>query len=655
VSKVDINETWAVRYSVTSTRLGLQDVALHPESRVAYLRWDGSTVYQTIPQGTLEVLAPPLPPYITATVPFSGQTDVALNQPIQVVFDEDMDGPTVAGTVSPPLGTIASWTDARTLLLNHGGLSECAQYTVHITSGQDLDGDPLVSGPVPNPWSFSTVCPPFIRYTITRLPEVGDVYVDGVLYAAPATFYWREDEVHRIVAVDLDPFGASRLAFLSWDDGGGIDHPFTVGSVDRTITALYGLQHPVTLTLVGLSGAWPATIESTLFGTTSWEPQPASFSSWVDDGSSVDVEDVIPGIVGERFITRDPVAWVVTAPLAAEVRYLHQFTASVRVEGLDGVAVDLDFTSFERAERATVSDSAAWGAWVDAASAVIVPELLAVGPRERFQSRDVTEWRVDAPLDATVAYLHQFQPRVILNGTDAQHTVAATWQLDRAPGGKDGLSAEWFAWADAGTTLAFDEITTGKPPRATIDPTTFGVDSAFDAVINYIAPAPPAPPLPDPNWKPLLAFVYAVLLLLAGVIAGSRALDRHVPEPLDGSLEKRKAEFENLSLPEKLDRLSIAEIEEKVTYDRRYTRVVLAVPFALAEIGIGLLSLSTGIFRIPEQGSWLPLGFWANTAVLSVGIVVDLVVRRRGYRMSEDELLAIAEARGRESGTAKEP
>jgi hypothetical protein len=209
------------------------------------------------------------------------------------------------------------------------------------------------------------------------------------------------------------------------------------------------------------------------------------------------------------------------------------------------------------------------------------------------------------------------------------------------------VASEWFAWTDAGTTLAFDAQTTGTPPRTAQDPTTFSVGSAFDATIRYEAPAPPAP---ESNWKPLLAFVYAIVLLVAGFAAGSRALDRYVPVPDGGDPDARRKLFANLTLPQKLELLTIAEIGEKAERDRRFTRSVLAVPFAVLEAGIGALSLMTGIFRIPEDGNWLPVGFFVNTAILVAGLVADLAVRRKGYRMSEDDLLRLAEARERRQG-----
>jgi hypothetical protein len=645
VSSVEINETWAVTYSVRSTRIGVQDVALHPDARVAYLRWDNSVVYQPIPQAILEVLGPPTPPSITATSPAHGEIDVALDEPIQVVFSEDMNAPTVTWALAPVVATTPVWADARTLRLTHNDFAECTQQTVHVTSGEDLQSEFLVAGPVPNPWSFTTVCPPYVLYSITRYPELGNVTVDGANYTVPATFRWLVGDMHRIATIDLDPVGGSRFAYLGWDDGGAIDHTLTVGTVDTTIVADYALQHPATLTLVGLRPAWPASVGFTLFSTAAQATRHDTFTSWVDDASTLEVNPLVTGIEGERFITGDTTTWVVLAPLAATIRYEHQFTATVRVEGLDGLSVSLDFSAFAAAILANVSD--AWTAWVDAGSIVRVDDVIFSGARERYRTLNARQWQVDAPLDVTVPYLHQFRPRVFLSGTDADHTVGASWRVDRQAGGTNGLAHGMFEWADAGTTLSFDNETTGFPRRQAHDPTTFVVSGPFDATIRYWATTPPRPE-PEANWKPILALVYAIGLVAAGVAAGSRALDRYVPEPRNGDREKRRAQFAGLTLDQKLDLLTLAEIEEKVTHDRRFTRILMGVPFAVGEAAIGVVSLATGVFRIPDQGTWLPLGFWANTAVLAVGLVVDLAIRRKGYRLSEADLLALAEARERE-------
>ena len=699
VARITLGTTWSVWYQVTSSRTGLVDVTLYPDARLAYARWDGAPVVQPIPGATITVLPTPTPPFVTETVPRSGETNVPLSTAFGARFSQAMDAPTVRWTVSPPVAVSPWWPQPDLLVLNHTGLRECTTYTVEITDGADVDGEGLVPGAIPNPWSFSTICVkpyvvvtspaegdadvplgapivvtfseamdaatsvatdpptalvpmwdgtrtvltldhaapflkcttytvtatgkdldwndlvagpvpnpwrfatacPLVSYTITRAPELGEVQVDGTWYPAPVTFAWRPGDVHRIAAPALDPQGASRLAFLGWDDGGALDHPVTAGDADATITATYGLQHPASLTLVGLDSGWPASIASRLFGIQGTVPAHAAWSSWVDDGSTVTVTAPVTGAPGERWATTDATGWTVAAPLDETVRFVHQFSATVRVAGLDGRAAAVDFTSWGTADRGDAQPS--WSAWVDAGTRVTVEGTVAVGARERYRATWATAWTVDAPLDASVSYRHQFSPRVRLEGTNATHTVGATWTLDGAARRSEGLSGEWSGWADAGTPLAFDANTTGSPPRRAADPTEFVVDAAFDRVIRYVAMPPDGPgePPPDgpgetiptpPNWKPALATLY-VLILVAAAVA---------------TLRRRRQSSAKRRL--------------------RIATLALAVPIAVEGI-VGATSLATGFLRVPEGGSWLPAGVWVNTAILAAGLAATVLVRRR--------------------------
>src|SRR2546428_1866144 len=75
----------------------------------------------------------------------------------------------------------------------------------------------------------------------------------------------------------------------------------------------------------------------------------------------------------------------------------------------------------------------------------------------------------------------------------------------------------------------------------------------------------------------------------------------------------------------RLTAFSMPEVEETCPGKRRSSRLVLILPFAGAEGAIGLISFVTGVFRIPEAGSWVPVGFWVNT-----GLVVAGNLPRRG-------------------------
>ena len=698
VPRINVGTTWSVVYQVTSSRTGLVDIALYPDARLAYARWDGAPVVQPIPGATITVLPMPDPPSVAETVPRNGDANVPLTGSIGARFTQAMDAPTVRWTVDPPVAASPWWAQPDLLILNHTGLRECTTYTAEVTDGFDVDGERLVPGAVPNPWSFSTICvkpfvvstgpaegaadvplgppivvtfsermdpattsvttvpaaaftamwdgtgrvltldhAPFLKcteyevtaagtdldgnglvpgpvpnpwrfatacppvtVTITRTPETGSVQVDGLWYPAPATFAWRPGDAHRIAAPAFEAQGASRLAFLAWDDGGAIDHWVTVGDGDATITAAYGLQHPASVVLVGLESAHPATVAYTLFGIQGGASAHDAWSSWVDDGTTVSVSAPVTGAPGERWATGDATAWTVTGPRNETVRFAHQFTANVGAVGLGGgLGAAVDFTSFGTAARGDAQPS--WSAWVDAGTQVTVEGTVAVGARERSRATWATAWTVDAPLDASVSYRHQFSPRVLLEGTNATHTVGATWTLDGAARRSEGLSGEWSGWTDAGTRLAFDGNTTGSPPLRAADPAEFVVDAAFDRVIRYVAPpdGPGEPPdgpggtLPTPpNWKPALAALF-VLILVAAAVATLRRRRQRSP--------RRRLRIDTLAL---------------------------AVPIAVEGI-VGLASLATGFLRVPEGGSWLPAGVWVNTAILAAGLAATALVRRR--------------------------
>ena len=74
-----------------------------------------------------------------------------------------------------------NWSANETVLfLNHSNpLSQCNWYIIWITYGEDKDGNPLVPGPVPNPWNFTTGAYPYVLWTN---PVDGSV---GILLDAP--------------------------------------------------------------------------------------------------------------------------------------------------------------------------------------------------------------------------------------------------------------------------------------------------------------------------------------------------------------------------------------------------------------------------------------------------------------------------------------
>src|SRR5881628_594174 len=107
---------------------------------------------------TTECLSP-VTPDLTDTNPADATVDVPIIAPLFVNFSRSMDTASVRADFSPVVTATYTWTNNNiSLRLNHETLfAECTGYTV-IVSGNDMNGDSLGPGRVPNPWSFSTVC-----------------------------------------------------------------------------------------------------------------------------------------------------------------------------------------------------------------------------------------------------------------------------------------------------------------------------------------------------------------------------------------------------------------------------------------------------------------------------------------------------------------
>lgn len=107
-------------------------------------------------------------PFIVSTYPSDMEQGVPTNTSIVITFSEAIDPATFLFTVAPTFGGwTADWTTPSEVYLNRSfDLPDCTSETVHITQATDLEGKHLVPGPVPNPWTFKTVCPnPQILFT----------------------------------------------------------------------------------------------------------------------------------------------------------------------------------------------------------------------------------------------------------------------------------------------------------------------------------------------------------------------------------------------------------------------------------------------------------------------------------------------------------
>lgn len=104
-------------------------------------------------------------PYIAATWPAAAAVDVSPEATVVVTFSRPMDPATFDVTAVPdPGGWEAAWSHYNMVLhLTHAAFAYSTTYTLEV-SALDTLGQAMAEGPVPNPWSFTT------------LPSTGEVY-----------------------------------------------------------------------------------------------------------------------------------------------------------------------------------------------------------------------------------------------------------------------------------------------------------------------------------------------------------------------------------------------------------------------------------------------------------------------------------------------
>ncbi|MBN1755332.1 hypothetical protein JW877_03865 [bacterium] len=110
---------------------------------------------------------------------------------------------------------------------------------------------------------------------------------------------------------------------------------------------------------------------------------------------------------------------------------------------------------------------------------------------ERWQvdPGDDTSWTINDATPRSAEYYHQYLPEVVLDGTDASHTVSTEAHAQfGAPHTESGLFDSWSEWTDRSSTITFTDSTTGVPIRFAMDTASFDVFDAFIDTIHYMSP-----------------------------------------------------------------------------------------------------------------------------------------------------------------------
>jgi methionine-rich copper-binding protein CopC len=178
------------------------------------------------------------PPEITVTNPINLATGVAISQDVVITFSEAIDTGTFAYTIVPdPGGWSWVWSVGDTIATgSHIDFAASTGYTFTVTAADDLAGNPLAAGAVPNPWSWTTgaggdVIPPEITVTTPANGALGVSLTQDVII----TFSEAIDTGTFSYMIIPDPGGWSWV----WSAG---DTVVTGSHADFAETTAYGLS-----------------------------------------------------------------------------------------------------------------------------------------------------------------------------------------------------------------------------------------------------------------------------------------------------------------------------------------------------------------------------------------------------------------------------
>ncbi len=598
VSALRVNQTWSVRFTIQSTRAGLVDAIATPASRAMYARWDGTTATLPFPRVPLLVLeqSAPTARYTITRSPVAGDVVVdGVPYPAPTVFEWYVGSRHNISVPSPdPAGT-----DARYLFQSWNDTGAQAHEVLVGTRNETITA------------FFLLQYLPSVRLVGTNpAHDVGVAFTgDGTLNSDRTYGTWTD-------WVDA----GSRIAFDALAAGSGPDErrvtledftllPWSAVTGPFTRSVLYYHQYMLRVIPTGLPAAWPAPLAATAFGRTVATAVSAEWDGWIDESTDAGIAPTVTVSAVERYRTPDPTVWRGDAPRTATVRYIHQWLWRVALVGLD-TPTHVTVAGTALGDPFAGPGGAPWSGWVDDGTPLSVDGMYMAGPRERYRARDPAAWTVDRAGDVTVRYVHEMRPSVLLVGTDDTHVVGVLVHTATGDRRIDGLFGSWTDWIETGATLAFDNQTSGSPPRTTRDATAFDVRTPFDGTVVYAAAL-------EVNLKPFFAAIYAAFLVAIGVTFARRR-----PIAFAGSRRSRERRPE--------------DTRARVTRDRRKTALLLVLPVAAVEVTIGVASYFTGVLRIPEGGAWLSLGLLVNTVILATGIGSQVMARRKGYDAAAD-------------------
>ncbi len=279
-----------------------------------------------------------LSPFISSTNPVHGQAQVPLDQSVTVCFSEPVLSATLDFACQPDPGgwAVEQSPDGMTVVLNHAPFNPSQLHTCQVRHVQDLAGNDLVSGPVPNPWDFVTLvpCDPVAGIAVAGPSQVdlGETALYSATYqpltaTLPVTLTWDNGAMGPTAAYSWTVPGAYTLTVTATNPCGHVSETLTVQVLCRPVEAVM-VSGPAALA-IGEQGLYTVTyvpLTATLPITLSWSngvTGPTAAYSWTLPGSysvTITVTNACSQLAHELQVEVKPVQYWVYLPLIIKGR-----------------------------------------------------------------------------------------------------------------------------------------------------------------------------------------------------------------------------------------------------------------------------------------------------------------------------------------------
>jgi hypothetical protein len=393
-----------------------------------------------------------IPPQIILTSPFDGEGGVALAAPIVIDFSEPINTGTFTWNPNPFFAfDLPAWSNGdQTVTLNHAAdYPECTTYQITVTAAEDVSGNPLAPGPVPNPWSFTTFCSaPYVDTTVpadgaTGVALTADIVITFSKEISVPTFDWN-------IAPDPGGWTAGWSATVETNDTVTLSHisnPFTESTLYTvTVTAADDMftnalvpgpaANPWSFTAVGV----PPTITST-------DPADGEVQVPLTDPIIVNFDEPIDTATYMWTITSDPGGWTEVWTNGDQT-----VTMSHSNDFVECVTYTVEVTVADDMYGNALGPGAVPNPWTFSA---LCPEPFIV-------STDPADGALLVPVDQSV----------IVRFSEPMNTATVTVAFNPVVG---GISYQWDA-VDQNVTVSHNAFATTTPYTVTVDPVSEDID-----------------------------------------------------------------------------------------------------------------------------------------------------------------------------------